>query len=161
MAKKRFISYEEYGNLLQLLMLKLEGLTPKVILAIPRGGLAIGLHVSHHLNCSDLFTLPIKDESIATFMKNHLQQAQILIVDDVCDSSSTLKQLTDTLIRNNIVNFKIATIHVKPRRIIEPDFYIEEVSNECCLVYPWEYNTEPNKEYMKYNELKSHGSYCA
>ena len=74
--------------------------------------------------------------------------SKLLIVDDVCDSGETINEITTLFKKYNYTNFTVATIHVKPRRIITPDIYINEEPDDSWLVYPWEYDSNPNKEYM-------------
>ena len=147
-VKKEIISYQQYNIRIHQLCEKLESLKPNVIIAIPRGGLAIGLHISHYLDCDNLFTMPINEEVIQV-LSRQFENSNILIVDDVCDSGETLKYIVNLFNNYDITNIKTATIHVKPRRSFQPDFYVTEVPDNCWLVYPWEFDTDPDKEYMK------------
>lgn len=147
MINKKFISYDEYDRLVNELTLKVKDIDPDLILAIPRGGLAIGLHLSHHLNCPHLYTSKPTGEQCYS-LRSKFNDGKLLIVDDVCDSGETIHEITTLFKKYNYTNFAVATIHIKPRRIITPDIYISEVSDDNWLIYPWEYDTDPNKEYM-------------
>lgn len=145
--EKKYISYDQYDRLIYKFTDLLQTVKPDVILAIPRGGLAIGLHVSHYLECKYLLTLKINNEFAK--LLSQLKGLKLLIVDDVCDSGETLKNNIISLHNCKITDIITATLHVKPRRSITPDFFVEEVPNDCWLVYPWEFDNIPNKEYMK------------
>ncbi|MEM3426770.1 MAG: hypothetical protein QW212_00720 [Nitrososphaerales archaeon] len=82
------------------------------IYGIPRGGLVLAVALSHSLK------LPLRDSvSSAT-----------LVVDDICDTGTTLKPYTSNL---------TATIHYKPgARVCPTVFYAYK--GEAWIVYPWE-----------------------
>lgn len=108
------------------------------VYGVPRGGLAVALHMSHNLNIQLLYDIDL----IAIRNKN------ILIVDDVCDSGKTLARLCDIFTEYN-VKYTTATLHAKPRRIFEPDYYVKEVEDNVWIEYPWEKpEAEIDKEYM-------------
>lgn len=150
MTVKHYIEYEDYGNLVSKLTEQIRiHFDPDYIYTIPRGGLAIALHLSHALDCPIIIE-PVK--LIPTIMTKHVVESKILIVDDVCDSGETLIQTCATFNSFGVKDFKTATLHVKPRRQIEPDFYVENIPNPTWIIYPWEKSSTPNKDYMKFKE---------
>lgn len=99
------------------------------IYGIPRGGLIVGVWLSHQLGIdyvtdADLEVLGPKDK--------------ILIVDDIADTGITLEKY-DWLVSDT------ATLHYKPRSIRKPTYYAQETND--WIVYPWErLDEEPNRE---------------
>lgn len=121
------ITYIYYDVLVtKLLEMIKDGKYDKVY-GVPRGGLAIALHMSHNLNIPLLYDIDL----VAIGGKN------ILIVDDVCDSGKTLARLCD-IFSEYRVKYTTATLHAKPRRIFEPDYYVKEVNDNVWIEYPWE-----------------------
>lgn len=147
MVEKLNISYSEYDLLVSNLASKIQSnFDPDYICAIPRGGLAIALHLSHSLECKKIIAEPIT--LIPTLMNPTFTKSKILIVDDVCDSGETLSNIDTIFKAHGAKNYKFATLHIKPRCIIIPDFFVGIVANSNWIVYPWEKITDPNKEYM-------------
>lgn len=132
---KRFVSYEEYGSLLDLLCKKIKKhkrLHLKYVSAVPRGGYPIAIHLSHHLDLEfiDLYKLDSNNEN------------KVLLVDDIADTGETLNMCCpwDSFITT-------ATLFFKNRSEFTPDFYLQEVPVFQWIVFPWEKNDEkPNRE---------------
>ena len=115
------------------------------IYAIPRGGLIIGVYLSHYLKLDILdkhdFAVRYNVYLKAKYFKTNNKETinDILIVDDLTDTGKTL----DPLIKNG---FDVATIHYKPRSIVKPTYYVEECPNDRWMVYPFEKpDEEPNR----------------
>jgi len=131
MREKRFISYEEYGNLVNKLsdLISHYSFNFNYIYGIERGGFPIAVHLSHHLN------IPFLKPSEYFFTADN---SKILIVDDICDTGATLKPFINR-------GFRTATIFYKQRSVVEPLFFMEEVDK--WIVFPWEREDEiPNRE---------------
>lgn len=84
------------------------------IYGIPRGGWVVAVALSHRLG------IPV-----AKFRVNE----KVLVVDDISDSGGTLKDLR---------RFKIATIFVKDKSTVKPDFYWKKIREEIWIEFPWE-----------------------
>lgn len=89
------------------------------IYAIPRGGLVIGVWLSHQLNIP--MRLSLKS---LTYLNG-----PILIVDDIADTGKTLLEFQDK-------KFHTATLYYKTRSAVKPTYYAEETKN--WIVFPWE-----------------------
>ena len=127
---KRFISSQEFHELILKLIDKLPKDKYKFVYAIPRGGLIIGVYVSHYLN------IPL---IVGKYHPSELC-IETLIVDDLVDTGITLKEFLDS-------GFDIAVLQYKPRSSIIPTYYVEERSNEEWITYPFERaDEEPNRE---------------
>jgi len=117
-VKKQLVNWEYIDNATSDLANKIKesGLNIISICGLPRGGLIPAVMLSHKLN------IPL--------LKNRrdLATGRVLVVDDICDTGTTLK---------SYAHLPIATIHTKPTAIIQPTFYYEQVGVEW-IVYPWE-----------------------
>ncbi len=126
---KKFITPQEFHDSI----IKLANMISKDkyigIYAIPRGGLIVGVYLSHYLQL----------QIFETYDFLHTNPEKVLIVDDIADTGSTLKPFAD-------MNCDSATVHYKPRSIIKPTYFVEECSNTDWIVYPFEKPEEiPNR----------------
>ena len=128
MTAKRIVTYNEYSELLNLLVYKLRRderiKRIKTVYGIPRGGLPIAIHLSHAMGWE--------------FTNNpfHDHYENTIIVDDIADTGVTLKKCGNL--------YATATLFYKPRSEFVPDFYVEETTR--WVVFPWEdLNEVPNR----------------
>jgi len=118
---------------------------PKTLVALARGGLLIGLWLSHKLNVP-LMILSVKsyddlgNQGSTVLMNTSYTvplQSPILIIDEVCD-----KGLTLNVVKNHFesigVGVKTATLLYKPHSIIKPNWSVEQVNNETWVTFFWE-----------------------
>lgn len=126
---KKRISPEFYHSLILQLVdrIKSSGKKYEAIYAIPRGGLIVGVYLSHYLN------LPLFTDV------NHLIFAEeILIVDDLADTGSTLEQFS---------SYDSAVVLYKPRSSVKPTYYAGECNNDDWIIHPFEvYEEIPNRK---------------
>ena len=72
---------------------------------------------------------------------DHLNNKKVLLIDDIVDSGDTLKCAT-----NYITTFAFpkalttVAVYVKPCAIFIPDFYIERLTCNDHVIFPWELN---------------------
>jgi len=141
MSKLKFkkITYTEYGEYMDNLTSKTDDFLKNYypykitkILALSRGGLPLGTHLSNHLNI-DLILTP-EDY-------NKENPKQVLVVDDLCDSGETFDYYYYSL---------LCCLFIKPRRKLNPTIYLEELTNNTWVIFPWEQFEEPNinKKYI-------------
>lgn len=128
MDEKLFLSYNDYYGLLVLLLEKIESSSLrknfKYIHGIPRGGLPIAIHLSHHLGLEfvENMSRPIHEYT--------------LVVDDIADTGITLEKYP--------LVAATATLFYKKRSSVKPTFYILETNK--WVVFPWEKtDEEPNR----------------
>ena len=141
---RKFISYADFGELMGQLVVKIKKEEFTHIYGPARGAWPIVTHLSNYFEETKLIE-QLDESAIA---KDDIATAKILVVDDVCDSGETLKNISDQMQKLSY-SFLTAVLHTKPRRKIDPDIYLEEVSNNTWLNYPWEESdAEINKEYM-------------
>ena len=128
---KTFVSWDELENLVDELCDKIPEGVYEGIYAIPRGGLIIGVMMSHKLG------LPLIDRLGSYYGK------KFLIVDDIADTGGTLEKMKAEVYKNT----HTATIHYHKQSSIEPSYWVEEKGDKW-IVYPWE--REDSKEIQDY-----------
>lgn len=128
------------------------------IIGLSRGGLVPAVCLS---NIMDIPLIPVQYSSKrgAGNDKNHANvvpimsditgkqsQHTLLIVDDICDTGYTLKEVCGEL-RAQGHEVVTATIHYKSGAVITPDVYIEHLDPDSpWIVYPWEKPQTPTEE---------------
>jgi hypoxanthine phosphoribosyltransferase len=148
--KKIYISYAEFGEKLQKLYKKIlaDGVPDKII-GIASGGLNLSRPLSNWLKCHHI------EIDIYFYNQNKLNHGKpyfydippmpkfwtnLLVVDDILDSGSTIKFFMENTGLVHGVNFKIATLHWNPKGQsgIVPDYYISKKPKNSWICYPWE-----------------------
>jgi len=130
---KEIVSFNKIGYNIELLSIKIKksiqmnNIKYDFIYPIPRGGLIVGVYLSHLLDI----------KLISEINNSILNNFKILVVDDIADTGKTLTEFESKA--------DLATIYYKPRSIIKPTYYVEETVN--WIVFPWEREDEiPNRE---------------
>jgi hypothetical protein len=95
----------------------------KNIYPIPRGGLILGVYLSHELK------LPLITDNITE---------NTLVVDDICDTGSTLKQFADN-------DKAVLVTKSKGLSITNNLIFNITVSNNTWVHFPWENTKNKNK----------------
>lgn len=126
--KKVFISPQKFHDDI----IKLCDLIPKNkyknLCAIPRGGLIIGVYLSHYLDIPMITS------------KKDINSKDTLIVDDILDTGVTLKEYSEK-------KFDTAVIYYKPRSVVVPTYYAEITENSNWITFPFEKaDEEPNRK---------------
>jgi hypoxanthine phosphoribosyltransferase len=132
---KIFYSWEEVEELVDLLCKQIlkSGVPFNSIFGMPRGGLIPAVMMSHKLN----IPLIINEKSITE---------STLIVDDICDSGETFKELH---IKYPLSDF--ACLHFKPHTsIFTPNYSANKFLSDDWIVYPWEEkDSKTIQDYLK------------
>jgi len=139
---KSFVSYKEYGEIMESLVNSLYNLGMQTqnyifshVYGVPRGGLPIATHIAHHMNLQ-----LIKFDDLIALNSHH--GLNILAVDDVVDTGRTFEELSNYLLqiadRCPTFNYKFLSIHYKPRSTFKPDIFFQQVNSSTWIVYPWE-----------------------
>ena len=89
----------------------------KHIYGMPRGGLIPAVMLSHQL-------------SIPLFTPGMVLNNTTLVVDDICDSGTTMYNYWK-------YGIPFVTIHTKLSASVQPNFHYEVIENDW-IVYPWE-----------------------
>jgi len=137
---------------IELLTLKLasklvdEGYIPEVLVGILRGGWIVARLLSDYLGIDYIGSVEIKfykgiedrhEKPVLTQpLVINVRDRSVLIVDDVADSGKTLQLATDLLRLYGPKEVKTASLYVKPRSIITPDYFV--LKTDKWIIFPWE-----------------------
>ncbi len=141
------ISMEKLNELMFKLCKKLKNYSPDVIVGILRGGVVPALWISHYLKNKNMYSIKInfyegtekgKEPELEQGLPIEIKGKKILLVDDVSDSGGTLSYALGYLKTKKPAEIKVATLHIKEGTELVPDFWVEKVSKETWLSYPWE-----------------------
>ena len=130
---KTFITWDEMENLVDELCDKIPDGVYEGIYAIPRGGLIIGVMMSHKLG------LPLIDRLQSYYGK------KFLIVDDIEETAGNLEKMKAEVYKEA----HTATIHYHKKSSVEHYYWVEEKGDKW-IVYPWEQDdSEEIQDYLK------------
>ena len=143
---KNTYSWEHFHTLVGEIKKKISP-KPNVIVSIGKGGSIPGVILAEMFECNNL-NLGLKSYKGQVRDKIHeyqdlrcyeaLQDANVLIVDDIADSGETLKYAVNKLKGNGCEQVKTASVFYKPCSNFKPDYFAEEVSENTWIVQPWE-----------------------
>ncbi|MFH0752533.1 MAG: hypothetical protein V1914_02940 [archaeon] len=122
---KEFCSWGKFEEGIEVILSRLKEI-PGYVIAIPRGGLVLGVRLSHEL-----------DKPLAVYgtdsMNKYNPEKLGLLVDDLSDTGKVFLAILDSL-RNR--NLKTVALYKKPGTLYIPDYYVFETS--AWIVFPWE-----------------------
>lgn len=114
MSNKKIITWKQFRELVVQLEKKIEwNSNINDIYGIPRGGQYVALMLS------EISGIPLTD---------HID-SRTFVVDDIADSGNTLARFHGK-------GCGVATLHVKPRSMVKPHYWVEET--EDYIIYPYE-----------------------
>jgi hypoxanthine phosphoribosyltransferase len=145
--EKKYYYWETYDGLVKNLKNKIE-VTPNIIIAIGKGGLIPGVILAEHydITCLNL-GLRSYDKYNQTKIQEYqslddhykiLQDANILIVDDIADTGETFKYTIKKLKTSMCERVQTASVFKKTHSSFIPDYYAEEINSNFWIVQPWE-----------------------
>ena|ERR1700722_16292414 len=128
-----------------------DGFHPDVVLAIARGGLIVAASLAYALGVKNTWTmnvefytgvderldLPIILPPVPEFVD--LEEATILIADDVADTGATLALVKD-FCAPRVGEMRIATLYEKPRSVVKCEYVWRRTDR--WIVFPW--SAEPS-----------------
>ena len=126
-----------------------------VILQIGRGGCIPGTLLAYRNNIKTVFTLTVQsyNDSNKQQLINPLQipeelfcdryaNSNILVVDDISDSGTTLEYVREIFKRYKI-RAQYCSLYIKPETTFVPDYYCRSYDNDTWLEFPWDDLTNP------------------
>lgn len=144
---KRYVSYEELQKHCILLAEKItkSDYKPDMIVSITRWWLLSAYFLADLLGVRSIETINIfsydgeraGELRDATKIPKDFTDFTVLLVDDLIDSWKTMKYILDQYTFNPLA-VKIATIFCKKDASLRPDFFVEEVSADEWIVFPYE-----------------------
>lgn len=131
---------------------------PDHIVGVLRGGIIPAVYLSHWFNCnmsainwSTRDGKVVGDDGIKIAVNLLADNKKVLLVDDICDTGSTLEQIVDEISKKLTKskrekmtknNLKIACLHHNiGQDLYDPDFYQIEINKDedpRWIKYPWE-----------------------
>ena len=119
---------------------------PDMILSIARGGLLIGGALGYALGVKNTYTMNVEfytgvDERLEVprilppapdFVD--LQNALVLVADDVADTGLTLASVQE-FCAGKVGEVRTATIYAKPRSVVRPDYVWRDTDR--WITFPW------------------------
>lgn len=147
--KKKYVSFTDLQSLMSILVREMhyDNYRPEVIIAPSRGGLPIGVMLSHYF---EVPFVPLQwqtrdgnktDHANLLAFVDEYREKNILLVDDINDTGTTLKSITDTIFQDFVFDLKIATLFNKTTSEFEDvDFFAEELTPDYnpWIVFPYE-----------------------
>ena len=112
---------------------------PTHIVGIARGGLVPAVMLSHQLNLPmETLGVSFRDNKATHHTKfKPIKDARYLIVDDINDSGTTFKVVTD-IFKNRRLNHRTAALINKEKSDFNVDFYGEMFYHDDWINFPWE-----------------------
>ena len=142
------ISWNDLQNLVLRLAQKIqeESFHPDIIVAISRGGFVPARILSDQLGVRRLTCIQIeyykgindvkKEPNLVYPLNANVNGLNVLIVDDVSDSGTSMISAIDHISNCGAKKVKTSSIHIKPWTDFIPDYYTENVDK--WIIYPWE-----------------------
>ena len=151
MFKREYISYSSFGEKLKKLYYKIDrGGVPSLIVGIANGGLNVSKPLANWFQCEHVsISIHFYDGQKIGGGKPYFydipplpkDMKEILVVDDILDTGTTLKFFMEKTGLVHKENFKIATIHWNDRNgllNLKPDYWVDKKKENTWIVYPWE-----------------------
>ena len=123
-----------------------DGFEPDIILAIARGGLLIAGALGYALSIKNLYTMNVEyytgvDERLEVPMilpptpeLVEVEQAHVLIADDVADTGHTLA-LVKEFCTGKVAEVRCAVLYEKPRSVVQCEYVWRRTDR--WIVFPW------------------------
>jgi hypoxanthine phosphoribosyltransferase len=142
------MTWDLFGSASRELALQIaeSGFEPDILLGIARGGLIPAGALAYALDCKNLFTISVEfytgvDQRLEVpvvlppFLDAHdLDDAKVLIVDDVADTGKTLELVYD-FCSGHVKEARTAVLYQKPRSIIQCSYAWRETDQ--WINFPW------------------------
>jgi hypothetical protein len=146
--EREVLTYELFGTATRELAHEIadSGFEPDIILAIARGGLALGMGLGYALAVKNISVINVEfytgvDERLEvpimlppTPTAVDLSGLKVLITDDVADTGRTL-ELVHQFCEGHVAEARTVVVYEKPQSVIKPD-YAWRVT-ERWIDFPW------------------------
>jgi hypothetical protein len=147
-ADREILTWQRFGDASRELAQAVadSGFRPDVVVAIARGGLAIGGALAYALGTKGVGTMNVEfytdiDERLPAPIilpplldTAYMKGLKVLIADDVADTGETLALVKD-LMAQHAGEVRTVTLYAKPRSIIEPDYVWKRTDQ--WITFPW------------------------
>jgi len=147
-AERELMSWQDLGDGTRDLaeQVYLDGYTPDIVLAIARGGLLVAGALSYALDVKNTFTMNVEfytgiDERLEMPMilppvpdLVDLQEARVLIADDVADTGATLGLVKD-FCEGKVAEVRCAVLYEKARSAVRCEYVWRRT--DLWIEFPW------------------------
>ena len=146
---------------------KKESVPLDYIVGVSRGGLILARILSDLLDIQNVGIIKCEYYSdigetnrrprISQKLQDDVSGKNVLLIDDVADTGESLAEIRSYMTSRRPRSFKIATIYVKPKTRIVPDYYVGNTSS--WVIFPWElYETLKllSRRKVKFSVAKTH-----
>ena len=142
------LTYEVFGEAVRELAQRVadSGFEPDILLGIARGGLLPAGALAYALDVKNLFTISVEFYTgvdtrldvpvmLPPFLDAHdLDEAKVLVVDDVADTGRTL-ELVHAFCAGHVSEARTAVLYDKPRSSLRPDYAWRRTDR--WIDFPW------------------------
>ena len=149
---REILTYELFGRGIRELAQQVadSDFRPDILLGIARGGLVPAGALAYALDCKNLFTISVEFYTgvdsrldvpvmLPPFLDaQDLDEAAVLVVDDVADTGRTLELVAD-FCTGHVRELRTAVLYEKPQSVISCDYAWRRTSR--WINFPW--STEP------------------
>lgn len=147
-VRREVLGWDQFGEAARSLAGQVlgAGYRPDLVIAIARGGLLLAGAISYALGTKQCGSINVEfytgiDERLPEPVLHPpmldvpaVTGKRVLLVDDVSDSGRTLAKVVD-LLADAGAEVRTATLYVKPRTVLVPDFAYRETPD--WIVFPW------------------------
>ncbi len=148
MSEREVMSWDDLGRAARELagMVVEDDYRPDMLLSIARGGLAVGGALAYALDVKNTFTMNVEfyvgvDERLPVPMilppvpeLVDLDEARVLVVDDVADTGRTLALVQD-FCAGSVGETRVAVLYEKPRSIVRCEYVWRRTDR--WIDFPW------------------------
>jgi len=148
----KFLSWDDICTACHDIKSKIETIyNPDVLISIGRGGMIPTRILADLLDINDVYMYSIKlykgiaqrnNRPTVQSFNHNIEQKNILLVDDIMDSGTTIETVIQNLKRNKPKNIRTATILCKTSCKRQPTFYSKNSEVNDWIVFPWEIHSE-------------------
>ena len=148
MADREVLTWERCGVAARELnrSIRGSGFAPDVVLGIARGGLVLASSLAYGLDCKNLFSINVEFYTgegttlsepvlLPPFLDSgDLDDARVLVVDDVADTGKTL-ELVMQFCHGHVAQARSAVLYAKPTSVLEADHAWQRTDR--WIDFPW------------------------
>jgi len=142
------LTWERYGTAGRELaaQVRASGFAPDIVLGIARGGLVLASSLAYALGCKNLFSVNVEFYTgegttlsepvmLPPFLdSSDLDDARVLVVDDVADTGRTLELVVE-FCHGHVAESRSAVLYGKPTSVLEADFVWQRTDR--WIDFPW------------------------
>jgi uncharacterized protein len=148
MSQHEVLTWQGYGEAARDLgrLIRDSDFRPDIVLGIARGGLVLASSLAYGLGCKNLFSINVEFYTgegttltapvmLPPFLdSSELDDARVLVVDDVADTGRTLELVMD-FCHGHVAQAQSAVLYQKPTSVLKGDFVWRHTDR--WIDFPW------------------------